>query len=423
MHRQTIQLGICIVALAVSAAAQTNVTNSNDGATNKVPVYTGSATLGNSPISVWGGTNVGIGITNPGYALTVTGSVYATVGLKTIGDTELLGSSGTGSLRLAIQGSDNAYIQAGTSTTDTSAILNISRWNASTSTISKFNVYSDNSYFSGNLGIGTTAPAAKADIYVSNGVGLKVEGNSGSFQGADINIIRSTATNAVGYAPTLQFNDGTAGGASIIQEYQGQTQFWNIDGGSWLQTATILPSGHVGIGTTSPAYLLDVAGTIRTSSGGVVYPDGSSQTTAWTGVLCGGDYAESVDVTGDRTNYGPGDVLVIDPDHPGKFLKSAEPYSTSVTGVYSTKPGVQGRRQKTLKSDDEVPMAMIGIVPTKVSAENGPIRPGDLLVASSTLGYAMKGTDRSRMMGAVIGKALNSLDSGTGVIEVVVTLQ
>jgi hypothetical protein len=35
----------------------------------------------------------------------------------------------------------------------------------------------------------------------------------------------------------------------------------------------------------------------------------------------------------------------------------------------------------------------------------------------------MKGTDRSRMLGAVIGKALGHMDSGTGVIEVVVTLQ
>ena len=68
-------------------------------------------------------------------------------------------------------------------------------------------------------------------------------------------------------------------------------------------------------------------------------------------------------------------------------------------------------------------MAMMGIVPTKVSAENGPIETGDLLVASSTMGYAMKGTDRSRLTGAVVGKALASLDSGTGVIEVLVTLQ
>jgi hypothetical protein len=108
---------------------------------------------------------------------------------------------------------------------------------------------------------------------------------------------------------------------------------------------------------------------------------------------------------------------------PGKFFKLSEPYSTLVTGIYSTKPGVVGRRQIGPKGPDEIPMAMVGIVPVKVTAENGSIKAGDLLVSSSTPGYAMKGTDRSRMLGAVIGKALASLDSGTGVIEVVVTLQ
>ena len=74
-------------------------------------------------------------------------------------------------------------------------------------------------------------------------------------------------------------------------------------------------------------------------------------------------------------------------------------------------------------ASSEVPMAMVCIVPTKVSAENGPIKPGDLLVTASAIGYAMKGTDRSRLAGAVIAKALGTLSSGTGVIEAVVTLQ
>jgi hypothetical protein len=162
-----------------------------------------------------------------------------------------------------------------------------------------------------------------------------------------------------------------------------------------------------------------------TSGAHITFADGTVQSTAYTGVTCGGDYAESVDVTGDRTNYEPGDVLVIDPAAPGRFLKANEAYSTMVAGIYSTKPGVVGRRQTTdpKTSTTEVPMAMVGIVPTKVSAENGPIKIGDLLVASSTLGRAMKGTDRSQLTGTVIGKALGALDSGTGVIEVLVTLQ
>jgi hypothetical protein len=180
---------------------------------------------------------------------------------------------------------------------------------------------------------------------------------------------------------------------------------------------SLLYSGNVGIGTTNPQAKLEINGNLRFTA------DGSVQTTAWTGVLCGGDYAESVDVAGSKTQYGPGDVMIADPNDPGKFLKSSEPYSTAVLGVYSTKPGALGRRQTTPQSSEEVPMAMIGIVPTKVSAENGPVHPGDLLVASSTPGYAMKGTDRSRLVGAVIGKALGRLDSGTGIIEVGVTLQ
>ena len=185
----------------------------------------------------------------------------------------------------------------------------------------------------------------------------------------------------------------------------------------------IAESGNVGIGTTSPAYSLDVTGKVR-STAGVVYPDATLQTTAWTGVLCGGDYAESVDVSGARDHYGPGDVMVVDPGKPGSFLRANEPYSTLVSGIYSTKPGAIGRRSvDSSKAKDEIPMAMIGIVPTKVSAENGPVKPGDLLVSSSTPGYAMRGSDRSRMTGAIVGKALGSVQKDKGTIEVLVTLQ
>jgi hypothetical protein len=183
-------------------------------------------------------------------------------------------------------------------------------------------------------------------------------------------------------------------------------------------------AGNVGIGTSSPGALLEVNGPTKLD-GPVTYPDGTTQATAWNGVLSGGDYAESVNVSGGREEYEPGDVLVIDPASEGNFLKSSAPYSTAVTGIYSTKPGVVGRRQLTARAHmkEEVPMAMTGIVPTKVSAENGAIKPGDLLVTSSKPGYAMKGTDRTQMLGAIIGKAIGRLDAGVGVIEAVVTLQ
>jgi hypothetical protein len=215
-------------------------------------------------------------------------------------------------------------------------------------------------------------------------------------------------------APTYANGASITGNYGISQEDSGAKNYF---------------AGQVGIGTAAPGAALEVNGTgikLTAGSGGsITFQDGTTQSTAWNGVLSGGDYAESVNVSGGREEYEPGDVLVIDPTSEGNFLKSSAPYSTAVTGIYSTKPGLVGRRQLTARAHmkEEVPMAMTGIVPTKVSAENGPVKPGDLLVTSSKPGYAMKGTDRTQMLGAVIGKAIGHLDSGAGVIEAVVTLQ
>ena len=56
----------------------------------------------------------------------------------------------------------------------------------------------------------------------------------------------------------------------------------------------------------------------------------------------------------------------------------------------------------------------------KVDASYGAISPGDILVASPTPGYAMRTDDPP--YGAIIGKALDALASGTGTIPVLVTL-
>lgn len=187
--------------------------------------------------------------------------------------------------------------------------------------------------------------------------------------------------------------------------------------------------GRSGINTGTPTAQLEVNGNMKItagSGGSITFADGSVQSTAYTGACStGGDYAESVDVSGNRSSYEPGDVLVLSPDSRSDVSKSSGVYSTMVAGIYSTKPGYVGRRQTTdpRTATSEVPMAMVGIVPTKVSAENGPIRRGDLLVTASLSGYAMKGTDPNRMLGAVIGKAMGSLESGRGVIQVLVSLQ
>ena len=129
---------------------------------------------------------------------------------------------------------------------------------------------------------------------------------------------------------------------------------------------------------------------------------------------------------GRGSQYEPGDVLEIDPTADRHLTLSHYAYSTLVAGIYSTKPGVLATPHSMDDPEiqnSEVPLAVVGIVPCKVTAENGPIARGDLLVTSPRPGYAMKGTDRSQMLGAVVGKALEALPQGTGVIEVLVTLQ
>jgi hypothetical protein len=139
----------------------------------------------------------------------------------------------------------------------------------------------------------------------------------------------------------------------------------------------------------------------------------------------GADFAESIAVSGQSNRYEPGDLLVLDTTADRRLTVTSEPYSTLVAGIYSTKPGVlaTAHNMDDANFSTEVPLAIVGIVPCKVSAENGPIHRGDLLVTSSTMGHAMKGTDRSRMLGAVVGKALEPLPRGLGVIQVLVTLQ
>jgi len=191
---------------------------------------------------------------------------------------------------------------------------------------------------------------------------------------------------------------------------------------------------NVGIGVTAPVDALDINNTFgnnilvgfqhgvslfRVDQTGQVFADGGYQAS-------GADFAESVEVRGNRSEYEPGDLLVIDPSGERRLVLARTPYSTLVAGIYSTKPGVlatpHSMDDPAVKTS-EVPLAVMGIVPCKVTVENGPIRVGDLLVTSSRAGYAMRGKDRRRMLGAVVGKALEPLKQGTGLIQVLVTLQ
>jgi hypothetical protein len=118
-------------------------------------------------------------------------------------------------------------------------------------------------------------------------------------------------------------------------------------------------------------------------------------------------------------------VLVISTRSDRTVEKAGEPYSTRVIGVYATKPGVLLTERGVDESlEGLVPVGVVGVIPTKVSAENGAIRRGDLLVSARTPGYAMRADPDRLRFGMVLGKALSEWEGpDKGVIPVLINVK
>ena len=301
----------------------------------------------------------------------------------------------------------------------------------------------------GNVGIGSTTPDATLMV-----------GGVGGVDGTRMLGFGEASTESAFF-----FESGFApfGGDNFVS--------FSENGGADLMTWKA--NGNVGIGTTTPEVLLDVAGRGRiggagsapTSGEGIEFlvTQGRGQVFAMdrdTGtpmplslqepggnvgigtsnptkrldvngeaivdvltIRGGADLVEGFDSSDGELE--PGTVVVIDPENAGALTTSREAYDFKVAGVVSGAGGVDAGlhlgQDGVLDGDTKV--AMTGRVYVKCSAENGAIQPGDRLTTASIAGHAMKATDGPRSDGAVIGKAMSSLAGGTGLVLVLVNLQ
>ncbi len=139
----------------------------------------------------------------------------------------------------------------------------------------------------------------------------------------------------------------------------------------------------------------------------------------------GSDLSEQFQVESGSGAVQPGMVVSIDPDHPGRLMVSTEAYDRKAAGIVSGAGGIgtgmiMGQAGSIADGDHAV--ALSGRVYCQATAANGAIRPGDLLTTADVAGYAMKVTDHTRATGAIIGKAMTGLDSGEGLVLVLVSL-
>ncbi len=143
-------------------------------------------------------------------------------------------------------------------------------------------------------------------------------------------------------------------------------------------------------------------------------------------VTGGADLSEQFDIHSADAEFKPGLIVCIDPDKPGRLVTSSVAYDKTVAGIVSGAGGVKPGMlmgQRGTAADGQHPVALTGRVYCWVDADQGAIRPGDLITTSDTPGHGMKVNDSSRAQGAVIGKAMSSLMAGRGLVLVLVSLQ
>lgn len=319
----------------------------------------------------------------------------------------------------------------------------------------------------GNVGIGTTSPGANARLSVVGGA-ITVSSSpftadaaihiNGSFGGFD----RLLQMNPVGTSkPGLNLLASTDASGNHQWWAWGVTtdNKWRVCSGTTLDNLeglTINTSGNVGIGgNLSVNGQATFSGIIGTNG---YDPNGSGGTFPWVGswgmgvhtfdivaegsIWCA-NYVYCKDASVQKRdlaeNYfstqelAAGDVVSLD-QQADEIVLSECPSDSRLLGIISTNPGLLlgSEHTESMNSPEEsriFPVALCGRVPCKVTDENGPIARGDLLTSSSTTGHAMKAIPTMvdgvpiHAPGTILGKALESHQAGTGLIEVFVTLR
>ncbi len=264
-----------------------------DGNTNAALRYIGTndnfdfpiRTNGTEKMRVTSGGNVGIGTTTPGVRLDVVGAGSSTIDLRVNGRIQTGDAAGNGGVWLS--NASDGFV--GNNGANIGFWTNGVNWNA-------FQIVKA----TGNIGIGTTTPAASARLEVNDAnrgiliprVSLVARNNNAPIGAGIVNslLVYNTATSGTApnnVTPGYYYWNATAG--LWMRLYDGGNGSWDLGGNTltgtlpaspnefigtinnadWVirtnntERARITSAGNVGIRTTTPTHRLHVAGTGR----------------------------------------------------------------------------------------------------------------------------------------------------------------
>lgn len=329
--------------------------------------------------------------------------------------------------------------------------------------------------------LGSLEPGSSGGVlflYQGDGdVGVELDGDAGTNAGADLVMRASTGTATIfidadsGDAGLIQLRD--VGGSTRVQldgqstGTGGEVSIYDSSGTETIELLGDEASGGEGSaqimlrrsdgadrieidadgGSGSRIQLLNTAGSAVIMDGEVngggrirvrnalnatrIFIDGDFSGTGLSRIRAdvfrvqgGVDLAEPFECK-DQDTLQPGTVMSIDPNSPGKLMMSTEAYDRKVAGIISgaggVRPGITLSQEGVM--DQGKLVALTGRVYCMADASNGAITPGDLLTTSNTPGHAMKVLDYARAQGAIIGKAMTPLETGKGLILVLVQPQ
>jgi hypothetical protein len=320
------------------------------------------------------------------------------------------GDAGTQATIFSYHAGSGAAIE-GISTLGNSAMFQTINASNSAPTMKLLNSGSGQSIAIGNFHPTTTTPMIQATSY-SKGNGMQVFLQSDSSFGAAV----YAHTNGDGHAVFGKSVKGIPGSFKIENGTNNNPSLYASTTGTG--PGLMLENFHAGVVNSIATFRKNGNNMARIDGAGKGFFNGGTQ-------VGGADMAEMFDVEDAIENYEAGDVLVISIEKDRSVIKSSQPYSTLVAGVYATKPGVL-MTEEDIEADlsGKVPMGVLGVIPTKVCLEGGEIKRGDLLVTSSIPGVAMKADMDKVKPGQVIGKALENFNhSSTGKIKVLVNVK